>query len=207
LQDVIANSAFGVDSNNFVDRNSKFAIMAHLFSNQFDGIGGIKLLLAIWFPFVFRTLRLHLLNINAVRFFGQVTKEVIEYRNRTGTRRNDFLQLLLDARAGQLREDDDDENEQETFDDKISKLRNFKASAVEFSDELILAQSLMFFLAGFDTAGEYVVKNSSKLSSNTRLYLRFCFLVLPVSLLNRNVDAICTVRACHKSRNSRAIGC
>ena len=69
--DVIASAAFGVDSNNFVDRNSKFAIMAQKFSNQFDGLGGIKLLLAIWFPAVFRILKLYLLDIDAVRFLDR----------------------------------------------------------------------------------------------------------------------------------------
>lgn len=78
------------------------------------------------------------------------------HRETTGEKRNDFLQLMVEARAGELKSETGDE-ELDTFekeailkDDGSRKTVNSKQI---FTDNLTLAQSFIFFVAGFDTVG------------------------------------------------------
>ncbi len=150
--DVVASTAFGVDSQTFKDKNSLFSTMGKRFQTQFQGLGILKLFGAILFPTLFQLSGLSILDQKTFQFFSQVTKKTIEHREMTGERREDFLQLLLDARAGALQAEDEEGHEEER-----GKEAKGKVSAVEWTDEMILAQSLLFFIAGFDTTGKSIL--------------------------------------------------
>jgi len=72
----------------------------------------------------------------------------MRHREKTGTKGNDFLQLLMEVRDGQLKKDD--KNELNDF-EKDAALKNVDTEKVLFDDDAIIAQLLLFFLAGFDT--------------------------------------------------------
>lgn len=74
----------------------------------------------------------------------------IKQRKESGEKRDDFLQLMLEARNGQLKMDDiADLN---TF-EREAQLKDapMKQDKVILTDDIIVAQSILFILAGFDT--------------------------------------------------------
>ena len=87
---------------------------------------------------------------NANAFFTQVIMSAIKHREESGEKRDDFLQLMLEARNGQLKIDD--VADLSTF-EKEARLKDTstKQDKVILTDDIILAQSILFILAGFDT--------------------------------------------------------
>ncbi len=83
-------------------------------------------------------------------FFTQVIKSAIKQREQSGEKRDDFLQLMLDARNGQLKIEGVEELE--AFEkEAVLKDVSVKQDKVILKDDVIIAQSVLFILAGFDT--------------------------------------------------------
>ena len=82
-------------------------------------------------------------------FFSQVIMSTIKHREESGEKRDDFLQLMLEARNGQLAADD--LGDLSTF-EKEARLKDvpMKQDKVILTDDIILAQSILFIMAGFD---------------------------------------------------------
>jgi hypothetical protein len=79
-----------------------------------------------------------------------VIKSAIKQREESGEKRDDFLQLMLDARNGQLKIEGIEELE--AFEkEAVLKVVSVKEDKVILSDDVIIAQSVLFILAGFDT--------------------------------------------------------
>ena len=74
----------------------------------------------------------------------------IKHREESGEKREDFLQLMLEARNGQLKAD---ELGDLSIFEKEARLKDFpmKQDKVILTDDVIVAQSILFILAGFDT--------------------------------------------------------
>jgi len=122
--DNIAACAFGVDCNSFVDPNTEFAKQATVFFKPFRGYSLIRIALmmmfsdrlARWLPDPYKA---------SNDFFKRVVSTTIEHREKSGTTRRDFLQLLLETK-------DKDGNR-------------------VLTNDSIVMQSVLFFFAGYDT--------------------------------------------------------
>ena len=93
--------------------------------------------MCVWFA----ALKLGFMDKEMQAFLRQSMLSAIRHRETTGDRRDDFLQLMLDARSGNLK-DEEGEGEAESG----------KAGGFELSDEVLVAQGALFILAGFDTS-------------------------------------------------------
>ena len=80
---------------------------------------------------------------SATTFFRAIIKDNIKKRQDNEIVRPDLIHLLLEARKGKLKFEDDDKTEGVHFDSTTQH--------VELTDEHIMAQAMLFFLAGFDT--------------------------------------------------------
>jgi len=84
-------------------------------------------------------------------FFSVAIKSSIKQRMEKGEKRDDFIQLMLEAREGTLKTD---ESELEAF-EKDAILKNTAAPKINTADLLdddgIVANCVLFILAGFDT--------------------------------------------------------
>jgi len=144
--DVIAGAAFGVDSQNFEDENSQFAV--HGRSLQFNF--GFKLLLgfalSMMFPKLSGWFKLSFFNQEGIKFLEGVMRESIRRRKELGEKRDDFLQLMLEAQSDQLTQEKDDVLEDFEKDAQVQGTKKY-----EITDEIIIAQCNLFFFAGFDT--------------------------------------------------------
>lgn len=96
--DVIAACAFGIECNSLVNEDAEFARVADQFFS-FSFIRVLKFTLLNLSPKFYSALGLKI-DPPAVKFFTGVAEETIKGR-KAGQRRGDFLDLLLDVRAGQ----------------------------------------------------------------------------------------------------------
>jgi len=161
--DVIANSAFGVDSKMFEDTNAVFSQMARRFQNQFDGFGMIKFFLLLISPKLMEVLNISMFDKEADAFFSKVILGALQHREKTGEKRDDFLQLMLEARKGLLKTD---EKELDTFEKEAMLKDNGPKQKVNLDDDMIVSQSILFLLAGFDTTETLLIFTTYILATN-----------------------------------------
>lgn len=82
-------------------------------------------------------------------------RDVVSYREKTALRRNDFLQILIDMKNS-IRIEDQDET-------------MFKDKKYTLTIEEIIAQSFIFFIAGFDTSSSAMQFSLYELARNEKL--------------------------------------
>lgn len=87
------------------------------------------------------------------KYFLQIIKEAIKTREQNNIVRPDLIHLLMEARKGQLQNDKIDLEQDAGFataqETKMEKTQNY---AIKLSDEVVTAQALVFFIAGFTTS-------------------------------------------------------
>lgn len=121
--DVIGSCAFGLECNSLSNPKSVFMQMGR--SVVDDPLhSGIVHAFMFSQPDLSRRLRMRLFRPEVSKFFCETVRQTLEYREREHVKRNDLIQLLMDLKEGD--------------------------SALSF--EQIVAQALVFFLAGFDTS-------------------------------------------------------
>ncbi|KAI4460036.1 cytochrome p450 [Holotrichia oblita] len=126
--DVIGNCAFGIDCNSLKDPNTEFRVRGkRLFNLTVAEM--VTTFFGCFFPNSMRYFGVRLLPKEVTDFFWNIIKENTTYRQKTGIRRNDAFQLLLD-----MLKDDVKENE----------------NGLTFNE--LAAQAFIFFVAGFETS-------------------------------------------------------
>lgn len=144
--DVIANCAFGVESQVWkqkLDNLSIFEQMAKKLEFRFDGLLMLKFMLVVVAPKVADFFEVEVLDNQAQQYFAGLIKEMLRQRRQSGERKEDFLQLIMDAQQGILKMDEDAQ--------EVDKEVIATAATVTFTDEDLVANALLFFFAGFDT--------------------------------------------------------
>lgn len=106
--DIIATCAFGIDINSLQEPNNEFFRQGQLLSN-FEGIQGLKFFTFISMPWLMKLLKIPLVPESTANFFRRIIFDNIKQRADKKVMRNDMLDLLIKARAGQL-DDTDAEN-------------------------------------------------------------------------------------------------
>jgi len=132
--DVIGSVAYGMETNALKEKDSDFLKYAVKASN-FDLGRLFRISLLSNFPKLAKLLKIQLLDSGTANFFQGIIRSAIRMRETTGERRNDFLQLLLDARNAFRNK----KSESELTGDIVP---------YDFSDEIINAQAFTFFFAG-----------------------------------------------------------
>lgn len=151
LVDVIGATAFGMETNSLKDPNSMFYKMSQR-QSEFSLMKLAKVLLAFFLPFLTR-LGLRITDSESMDFFENICTSALKNRESSKEKREDFLQMMIEARRGELKTD---ETELDRFekDAQLEKAGEQQGKAkVLLTDEMITAQSMLFFLAGLDTTG------------------------------------------------------
>ena len=148
--DTIASSAFGVDAQSFSNEKSKFVqYAANIFKSRL--LDALKFLIVL---LPLGTKLLNLFNISVfkkteIEFFVQVIMASLHNRKETKTRRNDLIDLMLDAIKSEADQDLDVDQEQFDQDAKL----NHVAKKGDFDEMTIVATAMVFLVAGYDTTG------------------------------------------------------
>nr|XP_053627662.1 cytochrome P450 9e2-like [Cherax quadricarinatus] len=131
VMDVIAACAFGIECNSIENEEAEFSKMVAEISkiNVRSVIRGMAVLLLP--KFVREALNINL-TTRASCFFRDLVIQTMKLRQESGIKRGDFLDLMLEQRQEQLHQDG-------------------KTPKYPVKDETIIAQSMLFLMAGYDT--------------------------------------------------------
>ena len=165
--DTIASCAFGVDAQSFTNDKSLFVQYAKNIFHQ-DVTQGLKLVFTLLLPFGLGKRILNAMGksvffrVTETHFFYDVLKESLKLRKQSNQRRNDLVDLMLDAIKGDLDSADDKDEEQ------FEKDAKFKHTAKRGTfDELeIVATAMVLLVAGYDTTGSALAYCCYDLSKN-----------------------------------------
>jgi len=143
-------AAFGVPTDVFKEESSVFRNMG----KRFQVLSWRRLfgfVMYMMFPGLAKFLKLKVSDKESMHFFSNIVKKNIEMRQGGAVKRNDFLQLLLEAQAGQLKDDAVEKMDDYERDAVLSSSGKGKESAVILDDTTLIAQCVLFFAAGADT--------------------------------------------------------
>ena len=113
-------------------------------------------LLWFFFPVLAKLLNISIIDPEVMGFFRNAIRTIIEKRSNDKIAHHDFLQLIVDAQKKKCIDDDgDDEKDIETHhgseSDVKSNVITRKLTDIEITENDIIATSIVFFLAGYET--------------------------------------------------------
>lgn len=151
--DTIASCAFGVDAQSFTNPNSKFVQYAvNIFKQDFR-MGALAFLAVL--PFgrkIMNAFGLSVFKITETEFFYEAVIASLKCRRETKSKRNDLIDMMLDAIKGELTEEQDPEADQYERDSKL----NHKTEKRDFDEIIIVATAIVILVAGYDTTGSTI---------------------------------------------------
>jgi cytochrome P450 family 6 len=148
--DSIASCAFGVDAQSYTNKDSLFVKYA---SNIFKQTSKDALkFVALILPggrMLFDAFGVSLTKETETNFFYDAVIASLKSRRETKHRRNDLVDLMVDAIKGEIAEDKEHEDNQFEKDAKL----NHQTKKGEFDELTIVASAIVFLVAGYDTTG------------------------------------------------------
>lgn len=145
--DVIGTCAFGISCNSLDDPNAVFRAMGKNMLEVHWYSPLVQMFMATFKDFA-QTLRMTVTPGDVAEFFLGIVNETIEFREKNGIQRNDFINLLMEL----------------TRKERLGSEQVRKMSINE-----IAAQAFVFFIAGFETSSTTMSFCLYELSLNTAL--------------------------------------
>ncbi len=95
--EVINSVAFGLKTNSISDETCEFKQIGRLIYDPGYLRYRLGLIIRDWFPFLRSVIRFSFFHPKVTQFFLKIVRDTVQYRQQTGYKRNDFLQLLINA--------------------------------------------------------------------------------------------------------------
>ncbi|GFS49398.1 cytochrome P450 3A21 [Nephila pilipes] len=151
--DVIARAAFSTKIDSHHDPDNEFVKSAR---ETLRGKMSYKFILILLFPFLPKRLMRRFFSRGFLNFFKDNAFQIIDHRKRTGLVRNDFLQLLLDTAkevSGDEKWEESDKGDvTSNYEEHNAGQQMFKTTPnKKLSMDELIAQCVIFFLAGYET--------------------------------------------------------
>ncbi|KAJ8936054.1 hypothetical protein NQ318_004955 [Aromia moschata] len=127
--DVIGSCAFGIECNSFKEPDSSFRIYGKKVFEE-TALEAIKGHFCNNFGALARLLGIKMISTDVSNFFTKMVEDVVSYREKNNVIRKDFMQLLIDLKN---KNNDDKSGEHLTMNE-------------------LMAQSFVFFVAGFESS-------------------------------------------------------
>lgn len=155
--DGIATTALGFKGDCVVNKNSKIYEIADALEEDFTE--PTKLTLIHVLPSLYKFLKLQIFRQSIHDFFELNVLSEIQRRRDEKITRPDVIQLLIQAKEGQLELESGDAEELSYTEKKVKKIANL-------SDKDLVAQALVMFLGGFETTATLMQVVSYELARN-----------------------------------------
>lgn len=166
--DVIALCAFGIEVNTQKNPQNDFYRIGRSLMNP--SIGTIlKFLMMRFFPRVLKTFNIPVISNDSRRFFSSMVLGTMQYRERNNLKRPDMINLLMEAQKGTLHHTNDKEDESAGFatvNESKSTQEGAEQAKRQWTNDEMVAQCLMFFLAGFETSATVMTVAAYELVGN-----------------------------------------
>ncbi|KAE8752540.1 Cytochrome P450 CYP6 [Frankliniella occidentalis] len=150
--DVIGSVAFGIECNSLRDKDNEFISMSRKLGRT-SAVGFVRFILIGIHPKLGALLPLKWMFSDTHRFFLNLMKETVEYREQHDVERNDFVQLMMQLRSADLANVD-------------------PANHMALTHGVMAAQALIFFLAGLDSVSNTIAFALSRLGADPELQQR-----------------------------------
>ncbi|CAB3252953.1 unnamed protein product [Arctia plantaginis] len=148
--DVIASCAFGLKVDSHSDVNNEFYTIGR--ETATTGFQRVLVFLGYSaFPLLMRTLGIKLFTDKISNFFRNIILQTMKERELKKILRPDMIHLLMEAKKGKLTYDETRKEVDAGFATVEESLVGQRKVNREWSDDDLVAQAVLFFLAGFDT--------------------------------------------------------
>uniref|UniRef100_A0A1B0CWX8 Cytochrome n=1 Tax=Lutzomyia longipalpis TaxID=7200 RepID=A0A1B0CWX8_LUTLO len=162
--DVIATSAFGIKVDSLKDKENEFYMYGKS-ATDFSGINSLKFFSIIQFPKLSKALGITLFSKQFCDFFRSLVWDTIRFREKENIVRPDMINLLIQARKGQLKHE-----KEEVDNEGYAVVQETRIGEAIHQNNLVeddlTAQCLIFFLAGFDTSSTCMCFTGHELAAN-----------------------------------------
>ncbi|XP_053683281.1 cytochrome P450 9e2-like [Sabethes cyaneus] len=150
--DVIATVAFGIQEDSLKNRENEFYIKGKEMLNFQSVMILVKILLFRCAPRLAQKLGIDFVDPQLTNYFKGMIVDNMKQRETHGIIRNDMIQMLLEVRKGALKHSNNEQDQKDAGFATVeeSSIGRAAHSRVWTENELI-AQCFIFFLAGFDT--------------------------------------------------------
>ncbi|XP_055529186.1 probable cytochrome P450 9f2 [Wyeomyia smithii] len=186
--DVIATVAFGIQVNSLKDRGNEFYIKGKEMLNFQTVKILFKFFLLRGLPRLAQKLGIDFVDSNLTNYFKGVIIDNMKQREAHGIIRNDMIHMLMEVRKGALKHSKDEQDQKDAGFATVEESSVGKAahSRVWTENELI-SQCFLFFLAGFDTVSTCMTFLTYELAVNPEIQNRLYEEILQVeqSLSNK----------------------
>merc|ERR1712013_357996 len=149
--DTLASCAFGVDGQSFEDKESVFVNnAARIFSNT--KMDQFKIFGAMMLPGMAKFMRLMGMNSfkpKETMFFASIVTKTIQQRKASKERKDDLIDLMIDAMEGLKDEEQEENKDQYEADMKLAHKTNIK----NLDEMSFIGTAMVFLVAGYDTTG------------------------------------------------------
>lgn len=167
--DTIASCAFGVDAESFENKNSLFVEnAANIFKiSLVDGLRFVVLHLIPGMNKVFDMLNINVMKPKETSFFVDVIRKTIEHRRESKTRRNDLIDMMLDA----MSEDSNNDKEENESLDQYEKdmTMDYVSGIKEYDEKTIVSTAMVLMAAGYDTTAITLAFAVHEMVKNTQI--------------------------------------
>lgn len=148
--DVIATCAFGIEVNSFENENNDFIRVAAKVANFGSFVTILKFIGYLSMPKLMNAMKIKFFDQETTDFFKEAISETMKTREKNGIIRHDMINLLIQAKKGNLTHEK--ENEKDKVADGFATVEEHQMGKTEvkrqWDDEDLAAQCFIFFFAG-----------------------------------------------------------
>ncbi|KAK4873816.1 hypothetical protein RN001_013176 [Aquatica leii] len=156
--DIIASTTLGVTCNSLKNPFNEVYIMGKDIS-KIDGFWkSLKFFITNLSPYLAKVLNVRFISKKTSNFFHRIVKETVTARNKLSIIRPDVIHLLMEAQKDALSQKVDETNKH--------------SEKFEITDEVMTAQAVVFFMAGFDTSSTAMCYTAYELAINPDIQQR-----------------------------------
>nr|AAR88134.1 CYP6G2 [Drosophila melanogaster] len=152
--DVIATVAYGVSANSFTDPKCEFRRHGRSVF-EFNLLRAAEFTLVFFLPHLVPFVRFKVVPAEATRFLRKTINYVMSEREKSGQKRNDLIDILIEFRRST----------------QLAKASGIKDQFV-FEGDILVAQAVLFFTAGFESSSSTMAFAMYELAKDTDVQQR-----------------------------------